>query len=309
MSAADELLRQATLAATPLALAGVGELVAQRSGVINVGIEGLMLTGCIAGFAVGAATGDGWLALAAAIAAGAALAGVFAVATVVARADQIVCGMAVNLIAVGASGAAWAELQRRDLAELPAGAGFAPIRVPGLADLPLIGPAFFDQYGLLWATLALAALLAWGLRRTRAGLIVRALGDEPAACAAAGVRVRLWRAGCVAFGGACAGAAGAWLSTMRVHGFNPEMTGGAGFLVLALVIFGRWRFGGLLAGCLLFGLIEAAQQRLQGSGWNALVPWQLLKAAPYLAALAALTVLARSAAGPARLAEPWPPER
>lgn len=303
------LLQQAMVGAVPLALAGCGELAAQRAGVINVGIEGLMLGGCIAGFAVAALTGSAWLGFGAAVAAGALLAAGFAAATVLGRADQIVCGMAMNLLVVGISGTAWAALQDAGRDQLAPGAGFAPVALPGLGSLPFVGEVLAGQYGLAYAALALAAALGWLLARTRAGLIVRALGEAPDACAAAGVRVRAWRVGTVVAAGACAGAAGAYLSLMRVHGFVPEMTGGQGFLVLALVVFGRWRIGGLLAGCLLFGVLEAVQQRLQGGGMNAAVPYQLFKALPYLAALAALALLSRSAPGPAKLGQAWPEGR
>ena len=309
MSLLASLLQQALLGAVPLALAGSGELAAQRAGVINVGIEGLMLAGCSAGFAVAALTGSAWLGLGAAILAGMVLAAGFAWATVIGRADQIVCGMAVNLLAVGISGTAWAALQAADHGYLGEGAGFAPVAIPGLGALPFIGEVVAGQYGLAYVALALALALAWLLTRTRAGLILRALGEAPDACAAAGVGVRRWRVGTVIAAGACAGAAGAYLSLMRVHGFAPEMTGGQGFLVLALVVFGRWRVGGLLAGCLLFGLLEALQQHLQGSGMNARVPYQVFKALPYVAALVALAVLSRSAPGPAKLGQAWPVER
>ena len=306
MSLIATILQQALVGAVPLALAGCGELAAQRAGIINVGIEGLMLGGCIAGFAVAALTGSAWLGLGAAVAAGALLAAGFAWATVIGRADQIVCGMAVNLLAVGISGSAWAALQDAGHGDLAPGAGFAPLALPGIEHVPVLGVVLAGQYGLGYVTLALAALVGWLFARTRAGLIVRALGEAPDACAAAGVRVQAWRIATVVAAGACAGAAGAYLSLMRVHGFAPEMTGGQGFLVLALVVFGRWRVAGLLAGCLLFGVLEAAQQRLQGAGMNALLPYQLLKALPYLAALVALALLSRSAPGPAKLGQAWP---
>jgi len=306
MSLLVSILQQALVGAVPLALAGSGELAAQRAGVINVGIEGLMLGGCIAGFAVAVLSGSAWLGLGAAVSAGALLAAVFALVTVLGRADQIVAGMAVNLLAVGASGTAWAWLQSSGHGQLGPGAAFAPLTIPGLDALPFLGEALAGQYGLAYVTVVLAALLAWMLARTRAGLIVRALGDAPDACAAAGVRVVAWRIGIVIAAGACAGGAGAYLSLMRVHGFAPEMTGGQGFLVLALVIFGRWRVSGLLAGCLLFGVLEAVQQHLQGRGLTAVIPYQAFKALPYLAALAALTLLSRSAPGPASLGQPWP---
>jgi simple sugar transport system permease protein len=281
---------QSCLAATPLVLAGLGELVAERAGVINVGIEGLMLTGCIAAFAIGVVSGSGALAVVAAVAASAGLAAIFALATVKAKVDQIVCGMAINLLAVGASGLAWQVLQGTGRDELPESAQFAPL--------------LFGQYGIGYVAVVLAVVLWMALRWTRGGLIVRALGDAPDACAASGIGVLKWRFFCVVAAGACAGAAGSYLSIMRVHKFLPDMTGGKGFLVLALVIFGRWNVAGLVAGCLLFGALDSLQQHLQGQGGG--IPYQAYKALPYVMALVALAALSRSAPGPARLGQPWP---
>jgi simple sugar transport system permease protein len=281
---------QSLLAATPLVLAGLGELAAERAGVINVGIEGLMLTGCIAAFAVGAVTGSGALAVCAAIGAAMGLAAIFAVATVRAKVDQIVCGMAINLVAIGASGLIWQALQGAGHDQLPESAQFAPL--------------WLGQYAIGYVTVALALALWAALRFTRGGLIVRALGDAPDACAAAGIGVPRWRIACVVAAGACAGAAGAYLSIMRVHQFIPDMTGGKGFLVLALVIFGRWSVGGLVAGCLLFGALDSLQQHLQGGALG--LPYQAYQALPYVMALVALAALTRSAPGPARLGQPWP---
>lgn len=285
------LLQQTVLAAAPLVVAGIGELLVERSGVLNLGIEGMMLTGCVTGFAVAVMTGNPWLGLSAAIVASMIAAGVFAVATVWGRADQIVCGMALNLLAVGGSGAAWQLLQAHDHGELPPSA------------------AFSSPLGLAWFAAALAVSTWVMLRTTRAGILVRALGEAPDACAASGVAVRRWRTITLLFGGACAGAAGAYLSIMRTHSFVPEMTGGAGFLVLALVIFGRWSVPGLLIGCVLFGLIEALQQDLQARGLTSVIPWQVLKAAPYAVALIALAAMAKGRAGPTALGRPWPEER
>lgn len=301
---------QAVTAAVPLVAAGLGELAAERAGVINVGIEGLMLAGCIGGFAGAVLAGTAWVGLLAAVAAGMALALLFALATVLGRADQIVAGMAINLLAVGGSGAAWVALQAHGLAELPAAAGFA--RAPlgqAAGGLPLLGPLLFDQYAALWVVAALAAAAWWALRATRAGLVLCALGEAPDACAAAGVRVLRWRVLVLVAAGALAGLAGAYLSIMRTHGFTPLMTGGMGFVVLALVIFGRWRVGGLVAGCLGFGAIDSLQQQFQGSGLNEVVPYQVFKALPYLVALAALALLSRGGGGPAALGRPWPGER
>jgi simple sugar transport system permease protein len=308
-SVIDQLARSLVASAVPLVLAGCGELVAERAGVINVGIEGLMLTGCIAGFAVAVASGSCWLGLGAAVLAGVALAGLFAAATVWLRADQIVTGMALNLLAVGISGTLYQLLQQHQLVHLAAGQGFERASLPGaglLSRIPLLGALVADQYGLAYVTAALCVALRWALPATRGGLVVRALGEAPQACAAAGFSVRGWRTMCVLFAGACCGAAGAYLSIMRTHTFVPLMTGGKGFLVLALVIFGRWNVGGLVAGCVCFGALDGLQEGLQGGGLDRVIPYQALQALPYLVALNALALLGRSAHAPPQLGRPWP---
>ncbi len=304
----DALLTGAVAAATPLLVAGLGELAAERAGVLNIGIEGLMLAGCFAAFAVTAATGNPWLGLGAAVLAAMALGGVFAVVSLTCRADQIVAGMAVNLLAVGGTGAAWRILQDRGLTDLPAGSGFTRgwTGIPALGELPVVGPLLFDQYGMTAFALVLAGVLALVRRRTRLGLVLHGVGQDPHALAASGVRVLGVRWGAVLFAAACAGLAGAYLSTMRTHAFVPLMTGGTGFVVLALVMFGRWSVGGLVVGCLLFGLAESAQQGLQSLPGARVVPHQLFQALPYLVALIALALAGRSAPGPAALGRPWP---
>jgi simple sugar transport system permease protein len=156
------------------------------------------------------------------------------------------------------------------------------------------------------AALLTAAAAWWLLARTRTGLALRALGEAPDTCAAAGLGVRRWRVLVVLAGGMLAGVAGAFLSIQRTHAFAPDMSGGLGFLVLALVIFGRWRVGGLLLGCLGFGLLDAMQQQLQAQGAAGAVPHRLLEALPYLAALTALALVKGGGNGPAQLGRPWP---
>ncbi len=289
------IAQQCVFAATPLVLAGLGELIAERAGVINVGIEGLIATGAISGAAVAAWSGSGWVGILGAVGAAMVLGAVFAAASVYARVNQIVCGMAINLLAVGGAGAAWQVLQAHGLDQVPSGAGFSA--------------HYLGFFGLTWTTLAAAGIAWWCLRATRWGVIVRALGDEPDAAAAAGVAVARWRVGLVALAAGLAGLAGTFYSLMRVTAYTPGTSSGAGFLVLALVIFGRWSVLGLLGGCLLFGAIDALQHALQASGFNADVPYQLLTMLPYLAALAALAMLSRSAPGPRYLGEPWPRRR
>jgi len=294
LSAAEFMLRQALLGATPLVLAGYGELVAQRAGVINVGIEGLMLMGCIAAYAGAVATQSAAMGVAAAIAVGVLFALLFAIVTIWCRADQIVTGTAINLLALGASTTAWGVLRNSSNNTPP----------------PLFEPIVFGQYWLFFFTLALGVAIWVWLRFTRAGLIVQALGDAPDAANAAGVRVRLWRTLIVLGAGACAGLAGSYLSTMRGHSFQINMTAGAGFLVLALVIFGRWTLPGLVLATLLFGALEGLQAYLSAlPNATAHVPHQLFEMLPYAATLIALAALTRSRSGPIYLGRSWPEER
>jgi general nucleoside transport system permease protein len=319
-STATFLTGQTIIAAAPLILAGLGELVGELSGVINIGIEGLMLSGCIAAYTITDITGDGWIGLGAAILAGMFVALIFALVTIWGRANQIVAGTALNLLAAGLSATIWALFQdwREDInlpTALPEHAGFSPLSIPYLSQIPFAGPALFSQYGIFYATVLLAGALWWILRYTRLGLVIRALGDSPETCAASGVNVRKSRMYCVLFAGGCAGAAGAYLSIMRTQSFAVDMTGGQGFVVLALVIFGRWSLTGLTLGCLLFGFLNSFQQTLQTARYTSIhvsvhtlqhIPFEYFQMLPYLAAIIVLAILSRKASGPQALGAPWP---
>jgi simple sugar transport system permease protein len=297
------ICRNGIQAAAPLMLAGIGETVAQRAGVINIGIEGMMLAGALGGF-LGAMHGGSAEGILLAAAAGMVLAAIFAIATIWMRADQIVSGCALNLLAAGAALTIW-EMYRAAVLEinpdvvLPGSAGFSPIQLG-------IGTTIFNQFILTYVIIALALAVWAALKYTRGGLIIRALGDAPDACAAAGIRVRLWRTGCVIFAGALAGIAGSYLTIMRTHVFTEHCVGGRGYLVLALVIFGRWHIAGLAAGCLLFGVVDTLQE--YGKGVDALkwIPKNAFDVLPYLATLAALALLSRRAGGPMSLGKPYP---
>lgn len=317
------LSRQAVTAAVPMILAGTGELVGELSGVINIGIEGTMLMGCIAAYTVTAVSGHGTAGLLAAIGTGMVMAVIFAAAAVWGRADQIVAGTAMDILGVGLSGMVWMIYQnwRENLGfstALPHGSGFTPVAIPQLREIPYFGPVLFDQYMLCYITICLGVAVWWMLHRTRLGLIICALGDAPEACHAAGVRIRLGRSMCLLFAGACSGAAGAYLSIMQTHAFATDMTGGEGFVVLALVIFGRWTLPGLAAGCVFFGFINSLQQTLQAARYTSQntmlhalthIPFQFFQMLPYVAAIAALAIMSRKAPGPRYINVPWPAER
>jgi simple sugar transport system permease protein len=318
MSASAFILTETLIAAAPLLFAGFGELVAERAGVINIGIEGTMLMGAIAAYAAAVVAGSAYAAIPAAIFAGILFGALFALATIWFRADQIVAGTAINILALGASTTLWRILQtfmsRTDPITgnhlHPAPELFNRIAIPGLSQIPFLGPALFDQFAMFYCAVPLAIAVYLLLERTRFGLIIKGLGDAPDACDAAGIRVRAWRTACVLAASAAAGLAGAYLSTMRVHSFQEKMSGGKGFLVLALVIFGRWNVAGFVAATLLFSALDGLQSYLISiPGATSKIPHQLFDMLPYAATLIALALLSRSQAGPLYLARPWPEER
>jgi len=274
--------------ATPLALAAMGELVAERAGVLNVGIEGMMLAGALAAFEVGCATGSVSLALAAAVAAACALSLLFAAFALRRQADPIVSGTALNILALGATGSVFRLLH-------PAGSALA--RAPQLGELV---PGV-NGFTVLAALLVVAVALF--LARTRPGLALRAVGERAEAADAQGISVARVRFAATLFGGACAGLAGAalvlWLSDVFVEG----MTSGRGFIALALVLFGGYRPARIVAGAVLFGAASALQFRLQAAG--AAVPYTLLLMIPYALTLLVLALFAGRSRAPADLARPF----
>ena len=302
MSVTPELLIAGFLAAavrvaTPLLLAATGELIAERSGVINLGIEGAMLAGALAA-AIGSAAGGPWAGLAAGLAAGVALAVMFALIAIGAGADQIIAGTAITLGAVGLTGAAYHQ------AFGAAGAGlaiptFTAIAIPGLAAMPFVGAAFFSQPVTTYAALVAIPVTWWWLYRTRNGLALRAAGEGAVAARAMGVRVRAVRAGATVVAGAFAGVAGASLVLAQVGTFTERMTAGRGFVAIAIVVLGGWRPAGVLLASLLFGGAMALQYVFQAAGLP--VPYQLFLMLPYVLTLLALAGAARRVHAPADL--------
>jgi simple sugar transport system permease protein len=269
---------------TPLLLAATGELIAQRSGVINLGVEGAMLMGALMA-AVGAAAGGPWVGVALAVAGGLFISGIFAAVSIGLRADQIIAGAAMTLFSVGLTG----MLFRRAFGEGGPGLTiptFDPVAVRGLSDIPLVGPALFGQTVLTYVALLLVPVVWWLLQRTWWGLALRACGDGAQAARAAGVRVRTTRALATLAGGALAGLAGATLVLAQVGTFTEEMTAGRGFIAIAIVILGRWQPFGVLAAAALFGAATALQYLFQASGST--LPYQWFLMLPYLLALGAL---------------------
>ena len=273
-------------AATPLVFAGLGELVVERTGVMNLGVEGMMLVGAIAGFAVAAETGYGAAAgLPAGALAGAAMAMIFAFFTLSLAANQAACGLALTIFGIGLS----AFIGQSYISySLP---GLKPVLIPLLADIPLLGPVLFAQDGVVYLSLAAYAAVAWTLTRTRLGLLLKAIGESPESAHAIGYPVILIRFGAVAFGGAMAGIGGAYLSTVYTPLWVQNMSAGRGWIAVALVVFATWKPTRLLFGAYLFGFVTILQFHAQGLG--IMLPVQFLAALPYLATIVVLVVISR----------------
>ena len=270
---------------TPILLAALGELLVERAGVLNIGLEGLMLWGAFAAAAAAAATGSVVAGVLAGAAAGIAVALVFAVAVVILEADQIIVGAAVNLLALGGTGALYRTLYGDTgtalvLPLLPA------LPVPLLAALPGVGSVLFRQHALVYVALLGTQLLAWILSSTGLGLRLRALGDHPRAAASLGYPVGSYRVAVLAVGGLAGGLAGASLALSTAGTFIEGVTAGRGFVALAVVVFARWSPWGALIGSLLFGMASALQFQFQATAIG--VPYQFFLMLPYVLTLAVL---------------------
>jgi simple sugar transport system permease protein len=296
----EELLAATVRLAAPLLIAALGELLVERAGVINIGLEGMMLTGAFAAFATAASTGSPATGVFAGAAAACALGGFFALFAVVRRMDQIVVGTALNLLALGATGLALRAL-------FPTGAPTAPTftdrAVPALGAIPWLGPSFFGQTPFEWGGLVLAAAVACFLARTRAGLRLRAVGEAARAADTEGVDVTAVRVAAVLVAAALAGVAGAALPLAQSNSFTEGMTAGRGFIALAVVIFGRWRPGGIVLAALFFGAASALQYRLQARGVG--IPYPVFLMFPYVVTLVVLAVAGTRGRAPEDLGKPY----
>ncbi len=302
------LLEAAVRISVPILLAVIGEIVAERAGVLNLGIEGMMLAGAFGAFATASVTGSPELGVLSGVLAAAALAAVFAVLVVRLALDPVVTGVAVNVFALGATGVLFRAMDAGPAGFVP----MLPVFDPPFADqLPAIGRALLGQNALAFGAVALVAGVALFLDRTRPGLLLRAAGENPEAVETAGASVRRLRAAAAVFGGACAGAGGAYLAVGYSNTFVEGMSAGRGFVALAIVVFARWSPWGAVGGALLFGAAMALQVRLQGRAVLGVeIPYQFFQALPYALTL---VVLARprsgSAGAPAALGRPYLRER
>ncbi len=283
MSALEAILLTIITASTPLLLAAVGELVAERSGVLNLGVEGMMIMGAVSGFAAAHTTGSAAVGVAAATATGVCMALLFAFLTQTLAANQMATGLALTLFGVGLSG-----LMGQTFTGFP-GVKLEAIHIPWLSHLPLVGPVLFGQDLLVYASVAITASVAWMFGRTRLGLAIRAVGSNHHAAHALGYHVAGLRCGCIAFGGACAGLAGGYLSLVYTPQWIENMTAGRGWIALALVVFATWTPGRVAVGAYLFGTVWIMGLYAQGIG--VALPSQFLAALPYLVTIAALLVM------------------
>ncbi|MFT3819668.1 MAG: ABC transporter permease [Rubrivivax sp.] len=299
------LLIAATLnAGTVLAIAGLGLLINERAGVVNLGAEGMMLVAAIAGFAATATTGSDLAGFGAGAGAGALLALAFGVLVIGLNTNQYATGLALSLFGAGFSAFAGIGFTQAKLGERASHA------VPWLADLPFVGPALFRQHPMVYFAMALAAALAWFLYRSRAGLVLRAVGESPESAHALGYPVRLIRLAAVCAGGALCGLAGAYLSVVYSPLWMEGMVAGKGWIALALTTFATWRPARVLLGAYLFGGVTMLQFHLQGQGVE--VASQLLTMLPYLATIVVLVLISRDAGFiklnmPASLGKPFHP--
>lgn len=293
-------------AATPLLIAAMGELVVERSGVLNLGVEGMMIMGAVTGFAVAQTTGSPWLGVFAAIAMGAAFSLLFAFLTLTLVTNQVATGLALTLLGLGLSG-----MIGEGFIGLP-GVKMGTVYIPYLSDLPYVGRLVFGQDPIFYISLILTAGVAYFLFYTKAGLTLRSVGDNHGSAHALGIGVIRIRYLAVMFGGACAGLAGAFLALVYVPQWVECMSAVRGWIALALVVFASWRPWRVLAGAYLFGAVSIGQLHAQALGWP--IPSQLLSALPYLATIVVLVLISRNRRltmvnTPASLGRPFVPDR
>nr|WP_249795316.1 ABC transporter permease [Bradyrhizobium sp. NBAIM08] len=292
-------------ASTPLLIAATGELVAERSGVLNLGVEGMMIVGAACGFAGAWLTGSIFIGALFGIAAGTLMSLVFALMALGLAVNQVATGLALTILGVGLSGLIGAGFVGERIT--PA----VQLSIPVLTDIPLIGRVLFGENGFVYFSIALIVAVWWFLYRTRAGLILRACGDNHVSAHALGYHVLRIRTLAVMFGGACAGLAGAYLPLAYTPFFIPGMTAGRGWIALALVVFSSWRPGRLVVGAYLFGAVTILQ--LHAQGWGVGIPSQFMSALPYLATVIVLVLLSRARTGgstaPAALGTVFVPDR
>ncbi len=299
MSATGAFLEGVIRTATPLALAALGETVTERSGVINIGLEGSIIAGAL-GAVIGATHTGVWGGFAAGAAVGCTTAAIFAVFAVLLRADQVISGTAVTLLALGGTGTLYRVLYGSAGAALNTPT-LDPLAIPILSEVPLVGRALFAQPSITYVLYLLIPAVAWWMYRTHAGLGLRAVGENPAAAIAAGVRARRVQFLAVLFGGALGGVSGATLVLAQAGTFVEGMSAGRGFIAIAIVVLGRWNPLGAMLAAVVFGAASALQFFFQATGSS--LPYQLFLAFPYVLTLVALALTHGRTSAPAALGQ------
>lgn len=306
MELTEAILFTITTAATPLLLAAIGELVVERSGVLNLGVEGMIVIGAVLAFVVTKTSGSVYLGALAGVFAGCALSLLFGFMTLTLVTNQVATGLALTILGLGISG-----LIGESFAGQP-GIKMEPIAIPVLSSIPLIGRLLFEQDLIFYISIFAVFGVSWFLFKTRAGLQLRAIGDSHGSAHALGIKVIRTRYLAVMFGGACAGLAGAQLSLVYTPQWVENMSAGRGWIALALVVFASWRPLRILAGAYLFGAVTIGQLHAQALGFP--IPSQLLSALPYLATILVLVIISRNKRltlmnTPASLGQSFVPDR
>ena len=305
MGLLEAIILAVLAASTPLLLAATGELVTERSGVLNLGVEGMMIVGAACGFGGAWLSGSVIVGAICGILAGVAMSLIFALMTLGLAVNQVATGLALTILGVGVSGLIGSRFVGEKITPAP------KLYIPGLTDIPFAGRILFGEDAFVYLSLALIVGVSWFLYKTKAGLILRAVGDNHVSAHALGYPVLRIRMFAVMFGGACAGLAGAYLPLAYTPFFIPGMTAGRGWIALALVVFSSWLPGRLVIGAYLFGAVTILQLHAQGAGFG--IPSQFMTALPYLATVIVLVLISRARTGgstaPAALGTVFVPDR
>ncbi|MGV0820686.1 ABC transporter permease [Martelella sp. AMO21009] len=282
----EAILLTIITASTPLVLAAIGELVCERAGVLNLGVEGMMVMGAVGAFTAAHATGSPWIGMLAGLITGAVFSLLFGFLTLTLVANQVATGLALTILGQGLSAMIGEGLVGRPGVKMPS------LDIPVLSDIPVIGPLLFDQDIFFYLSIAIVAGVSWFLFRTRRGLVLRSVGDNHGSAHALGINVIGIRYLAVMFGGACAGLAGAQLSLVYTPQWSENMAAGRGWIALALVVFASWRPWGVLVGGYLFGAVTIGQLHAQAFGIA--IPSQFLSALPYVVTVLVLVIISQN---------------
>lgn len=285
----ESILLTVITAATPLLIASLGELIVEKSGVLNLGVEGMMAVGAATGFAVATLSGSSMVGVLAGIAAGMALSAVFALVALGFAANQVASGLALTILGLGLAGLIGSQFVGTSRTAIPA------LDIPVLTTLPIVGKLVFGLNPFAYFSIGLAIAVAWFLRRTRWGLTLRSVGENHTSAHALGLKVLRIRFFAILFGGACAGLAGAYLSLVYTPFWSPGMTAGRGWIALALVVFASWRPLRVFLGAYLFGGATILQMHAQAASLG--LPSQAMSAFPYVATIVALVLISMRRVG------------